>query len=193
MRAHSHMAKPPTWNCTLQNMKRSNMNYLVCVLQQFSIHTSCHLSYFSYQGLTKQKRILGQSIVILSEAMKAKMFQKGGLTWQSRIIESVRSVQDNEYKNISKDYVLLVLVLIAALELIVALLGHVLSDGILPNVHKGLSLITYHAERQFSSQASESMVRLPSFDFGTLEGKVLGPTKLPAIGASVTAQEELGS
>ena len=36
------------------------------------------------------------------------------------------------------------------------------------------------------------MVLLPSFDFGTLEGKVLGPTELPAIGASVTAQEELG-
>ena len=36
------------------------------------------------------------------------------------------------------------------------------------------------------------MVRLPSFNFGPLEGKVLGPTELPAIGASVTAQEELG-
>ena len=36
------------------------------------------------------------------------------------------------------------------------------------------------------------MVLLPSFDFGTLEGKVLGPTELPAIGASVTAQKELG-
>jgi hypothetical protein len=37
------------------------------------------------------------------------------------------------------------------------------------------------------------MVLLPSFDFGTHEGKVLGPTELPAIGASVTAQKELGS
>ena len=36
------------------------------------------------------------------------------------------------------------------------------------------------------------MVRLPSFDFGTHEGKVLGATELPALGASVTAQEEFG-
>ena len=50
-----------------------------------------------------------------------------------------------------KTMYLLVLVLIVALTLIVALLGHVLSDGILPNVHKGLSLITYPTERQFSS------------------------------------------
>jgi hypothetical protein len=98
----------------------------------------------------------------------------------SRIVERFRSVQDNEYKNISKNYVLLVLTVIIALAMIVAIAGYVLSGGILSNVHNGMILITYPTEKPLSSQASESrsisMVELPSFDFGTFEGKVLEAT-----------------
>ena len=45
---------------------------------------------------------------------------------------------------------------------------------------------------QTPQSQSISVVKHPSFDLGTLEGKVLGPTGLPAIGASVMAEKELG-
>ena len=35
-------------------------------------------------------------------------------------------------------------------------------------------------------------MRQPSFDLGTVEGKVIGPAGLPAIGASVIAEKEGG-
>ena len=57
-------------------------------------------------------------------------------------------------------------------------------------------MITYLTEQQLSPQSSApqsfSTVPQTSTDFGTVEGKVLGPTGLPAIGASVIAQKELG-
>jgi hypothetical protein len=55
-------------------------------------------------------------------------------------------------------------------------------------------LITYPTAEVPSSQTSEprttSTTRQPSFDLGTVEGKVIGPTGLPAIGASVIAEKE---
>ena len=108
----------------------------------------------------------------------------------SRTVESIKKTQDNRYKNITRNYGLLVLTVIVALALVLAI------AGILPNSHKGLSLITYPTEQQLSPQSStsqsSSVVPRPSFDFGTLQGKVLGPTGLPVIGASVIAQKELG-
>lgn len=57
-------------------------------------------------------------------------------------------------------------------------------------------MIIYPTEQKLSPQsfAHQSISAVPqtSIDFGTLEGKVLGPTGLPAIGASVIAQKELG-
>jgi hypothetical protein len=114
----------------------------------------------------------------------------------SRTFKSIKKTQENRYKNITRNYVLLVLTVIVALALVLAIAGYVLSGGILPNAHQGLSLITYPAEQQLSPQssASQSISGVPqtSIDFGTLEGKVLGPIGLPAIGASVVAQKELG-
>jgi hypothetical protein len=54
---------------------------------------------------------------------------------------------------------------------------------------KGVSL---DLTPQTPQSKSISVVKHPSFDLGTLEGKVLGPTGLPAIGASVMAEKELG-
>jgi hypothetical protein len=100
----------------------------------------------------------------------------------SRTVESIRKTQDNRYESIARNYVLLVLTVIVALVLVLAIAGYVLSGGILPNAHKGLSLITYPTEQQLSPQSyapqSSSAVPQPSFDFCTLEGKVLGPTGL---------------
>lgn len=114
----------------------------------------------------------------------------------SRTVESIKKTQDNRYKNPTRNYVLLVLTVIVALALVLAIAGYVLSGGILPNAQKGLSLITYHTEQQLSPQSyapqSFSAVPQTSIDFGTLEGKALRPTELPAIGASVIAQKELG-
>ncbi len=74
--------------------------------------------------------------------------------------------------------------------------GDVLSGGTLPDSHKGLSLITYPTEGAPASQTSEprtiSITRQPSFDLGTVKGKVMGPAGLPAIGASVIAEKEGG-
>ncbi|MGH9986485.1 MAG: hypothetical protein ACRD8W_21290 [Nitrososphaeraceae archaeon] len=57
-------------------------------------------------------------------------------------------------------------------------------------------MIIHPTEQKLSPQSSvpQSISAVPqtSIDFGTLEGKVLGPTGLPAIGASVIAQKELG-
>ena len=36
------------------------------------------------------------------------------------------------------------------------------------------------------------MAQLSYIDFGTLEGKVIGPTGLPAVGASVIVEKDLG-
>jgi len=108
----------------------------------------------------------------------------------SRTIESIKKTQDNGYKNITRNYVLLVLTVIVALALVLAIAGYVLNGGILPNAHQGLGLNIYPTEQKLSPQGSapQSISAVPqtSIDFGTLEGKVLGPTGLPAIGASVT-------
>lgn len=114
----------------------------------------------------------------------------------SHTIESIKKIQDNSYKNITRNYVLLVLTVIVALALVLAIAGYVLNGGILPNAHQGLGLIIHPTEQKLSPQSSapQSISAVPqtSIDFGTLEGKVLGPTGLPAIGASVIAQKELG-
>ena len=114
----------------------------------------------------------------------------------SRTVESIRKTQDIMYKNITRNYVLLVLTVIVALALVLTIAEYVLSGGILPNAHKGLRLITYPSEQQLSPQSSApqlfSAAPRSSIDFGTVEGKVIGPTGLPAIGASVIAQKELG-
>ena len=111
-------------------------------------------------------------------------------------MESISKTHDIRYKNITRNYVLLVLTVIVALVLVLAIAGYVLNGGILPNAHKGLSLITYPSEQQLSPQSSapQSFSAAPqtSIDFGTVEVKVIGPTGLPAIGASVIAQKELG-
>ena len=69
----------------------------------------------------------------------------------SRTVESIKKTQDNRYKNITRNYVLLVLTVIVALALGLAIAGYVLSGGILPNAHQGLSLITYPTEQQLVS------------------------------------------
>ena len=115
----------------------------------------------------------------------------------SRIVETIRKPEDKQNNYNSRNYVLLVLTVVVALALIIAIAGYILSGGILPNAHKGLSLITYPTEGATPSlltpePRSISVVRQPSFDFGTVEGKVLGPTGLPAIGASVIAEKDGG-
>lgn len=83
---------------------------------------------------------------------------------------------------------------VIALALIISIVGYVLSGGILPNANKGLSMFTYPTAEAPSSQTSEhrtiSVTRQPSLDFGTVDGKVIGPAGLPAIGASVIAEKE---
>jgi hypothetical protein len=114
----------------------------------------------------------------------------------SRIIETVRRPEDNRNTYISRSYVLLLITMIVALALVVAIAGYIMNGGILPNAHRGLSLITYPTERGLSPLTSVhqsiSMAQHPSMDFGTLEGKVIGPTGLPAVGASVIAEKDLG-
>jgi len=92
----------------------------------------------------------------------------------SRTVESIKKTQDNMYKNITRNYVLLVLTVIVALALVLAIAGYVLRGGILPNAHKG-SLITYPTEQQLSVQSSApqsfSAVPQTSIDFGTLEAR----------------------
>jgi hypothetical protein len=98
----------------------------------------------------------------------------------SRTVESIKKAQDNRYKNTTRNYVLLVLTVIVALALVLAIAGYVLSGGILPNAQKGLSLITYPTEQQLSAQSypPQPLSSMQEIDFGTLEGKVLGPTGL---------------
>jgi hypothetical protein len=102
----------------------------------------------------------------------------------SRTVKSISKTHDIRYNNITRNYVLLVLTVIVALTLVLAITGYVLSGGILPNAHTGLSLITYPTEQQLSPQSSApqsfSAVPQTSIDFGTVEGNVLGPTGLPA-------------
>jgi hypothetical protein len=84
-----------------------------------------------------------------------------------------------------------VLTAVVALTIVVALIGFFVSGGYLPNFNSGLSLITTGLE---TSELSTSLtsVHVPPSDIGIMDGKVLGPTGLPAIGASVIAHKELG-
>ncbi|MGH9974217.1 MAG: hypothetical protein ACRD8Z_00045, partial [Nitrososphaeraceae archaeon] len=114
----------------------------------------------------------------------------------SRIVETIRKPDDNLNNYSSRNYILLVLTVVIALALIIAIGGYIISGGILPNAHKGLSLITYPSEGAPASQTSEPrtilVTRQPSFDLGIVDGKVIGPAGLPAIGASVIAEKEGG-
>jgi hypothetical protein len=85
----------------------------------------------------------------------------------SRVVETVGRPEDNRNKYILRKYVLLLITLIMALALVVAIVGYIMNGGILPNDYRG------------------------PIDFGTLEGKVIGPTGLPAVGASVIAEKDL--
>jgi hypothetical protein len=93
----------------------------------------------------------------------------------SRIVETVGRPEDNRNKYISRDYVLLLLTLIVALALVVAIVGYTMNGGILPNAHRGLSLITYPTERGLSSKTLDHqsifMAQHSSVDFGTLKVK----------------------
>jgi hypothetical protein len=114
----------------------------------------------------------------------------------SRIVETIGRPEENRKKYISRNYMLLLLTLIVALSLVIAIVGYILNGGNLQNAHRGLSLITYPTERGLSPLTSDhqsiSMAQHSSIDFGTLEGKVIGPTGLPAVGASVIAEKDLG-
>ena len=73
----------------------------------------------------------------------------------SLTIESIKkTTQDNSYKNITRNYVLLVLTAVVALTLVLAIAGSVLNGGILPNAHQGLGLIIYPREQKRSLQSS---------------------------------------
>lgn len=114
----------------------------------------------------------------------------------SRIVETIRRPEENRKKDISRNFMLLLLTLIVALSLVIAIVGYILNGGNLPNAHRGLSLITYPTERDLSSPTSDhqsiTMAQHSSIDFGTLEGKVIEPTGLPAVGALVIAEKDLG-
>lgn len=114
----------------------------------------------------------------------------------SRIVETVGRPEDNRNKYISRNYVLLLITLIVALSLVIAIVGYILNGGNLSNAQRGLTLITYPTERGLTPLTSDhqsiSIAQHPSIDFGTLEGKVIGPTGLPAVGASVIAEKDLG-
>jgi hypothetical protein len=73
----------------------------------------------------------------------------------SRIVETVGRPEDNRNKYISRNYVLLLITLIVALALVVAIVGYIMNGGILPNAHRGLSLITYPTERGLSPLTSD--------------------------------------
>lgn len=70
-----------------------------------------------------------------------------------RIVESSEEIK---HKDVTRNYVQLVLTVIVASALIVAIVCYVLSGGILSNAHKGLSQIIYPTEKQMSSQTFES-------------------------------------
>ena len=114
----------------------------------------------------------------------------------SRIVETVGRPEDNRKKYISRSYVLLLITLIVALSIVIAIVGYILNGGNLSNAQRGLTLITYPTERGLTPLTSDhqsiSIAQHPSIDFGTLEGKVIGPTGLPAVGASVIAEKDLG-
>lgn len=70
----------------------------------------------------------------------------------SKIVETVGRPEDKRNKYISRNYVLLLITLIVALTLVVAIVGYIMNGGILPNAHRGLSLMTYPTERGLSGQ-----------------------------------------
>jgi hypothetical protein len=111
----------------------------------------------------------------------------------SRVLESIGKTEDYKNRGITRNYVILVLTVIVALAVIMALVGYVLNRGILPNAQKALSLIIYPTERlSTQSYPPQPLSSMQEIDFGTLEGKVIGHTGLPAIGALVIAEKELG-
>jgi hypothetical protein len=114
----------------------------------------------------------------------------------SRIVETIGRPEENRKKYISRNYMLLLLTSIVALSLVIAIVGYILNGGNLPNANRGLTLITYPTERGLSPLTSDhqsiSMAKHSSIDFGTLEGKVIGPAGLPAVDASVKAEKDLG-
>ena len=50
----------------------------------------------------------------------------------SRTVESIRKTEDNRYKNITRNYVLLVLTVIVVLGLVLAIAGYVLRGEFCP-------------------------------------------------------------
>lgn len=108
----------------------------------------------------------------------------------SRMLETVRRPSDSKYIVDPRKYVALILTGIVGLSVLVALAGFVLPGGFLPDILRGPSLdIQYELSSPPSTTHTSA---IPSYDFGTIEGRALGSTGMPETGASVTAQKNLG-
>jgi len=110
----------------------------------------------------------------------------------SRILESVDRGDSTSYgKEYTtrvfgiRNHLVLLLVVILVLAISIGMVALVLSGGLMPNVNKGSSVSTF-------VMPSPSSKSIPSTDLGTIKGTVLGPTGLPAIGATVLAHKEMG-
>jgi hypothetical protein len=112
----------------------------------------------------------------------------------SRILESINKGDIAAYEEgytkrahgIRKHLVLL-LVVILVLAISIGIVAFVLSGGLMPNINKGSSVSTLVIPLPSPSPKS-----IPSTDLGTIKGVVVGPTGLPAIGATVLAYKEIG-
>jgi hypothetical protein len=112
----------------------------------------------------------------------------------SRILESINREDSAAYgegytKRIHgiRKHLVLFLVMILVLAISIGIVALVLSGGLMPNINKGSSISTSVMPLLPSSPKS-----IPSTDLGTVEGKVMGPTGLPAIGATVLVHKEMG-
>jgi hypothetical protein len=91
--------------------------------------------------------------------------------------------EKSNLRHYKKNYNLLIYSIVGIIGAI-ALIGFIISGGMLPNasLERGTS----------SSSSSLPTSSLPSTDFGKVEGYVNGPTGLPAVGAPVVAYKERG-
>jgi len=110
----------------------------------------------------------------------------------SRMLETVRRPSDSKYIDDPRKYVALILTGIVGLAVIVALAGFALPGGFLPDILRGPSLDIHNQYELSSPQSTTHTSAIPSYDFGSIEGIVLGSTGMPETGASVTAQKNIG-
>ena len=86
-----------------------------------------------------------------------------------------------------RKYLVLLIVVILVLTISIGIVAFILGGGLIPNINKGSSYSTLVIPLPPPSPKS-----IPSTDLGTIKGIVVGPTGLPAIGATILAYKEIG-